>query len=129
MPRVDRRLSVPWWAAAIVATWLAGIVTFEALTPGELSLCHFKQVTGLPCPTCGTTRAVKSIATGRLMMGFAFNPMMVTALALGFAWLALRVGFGRNVVLVLTRNQRRAAWTLVGMAVLANWAYLVARGV
>jgi hypothetical protein len=31
----------------------------------SVNICLFRQVTGIPCPSCGTTHAVLSIAQGR----------------------------------------------------------------
>jgi Protein of unknown function (DUF2752) len=47
------------------------------------SVCLFKEVTGLPCPSCGTTRSLLLLAHGRLRDSFMMNPFgMMLALAL-----------------------------------------------
>jgi uncharacterized membrane protein YfcA len=38
-------------------------------------LCLFRNLTGLPCPFCGTTRSVGSILQGNLDAALAFNPL------------------------------------------------------
>jgi hypothetical protein len=47
------------------------------------SVCLFKEVTGLPCPSCGTTRSLLLLAHGRFRDSFMMNPFgMMLALAL-----------------------------------------------
>lgn len=38
-------------------------------------LCLFRNLTGLPCPFCGTTRSIGSILQGDLGMALGFNPL------------------------------------------------------
>jgi len=38
-----------------------------------VSVCLFRNVTGIPCPSCGTTHAVISIATGDFRKAFHEN--------------------------------------------------------
>jgi len=45
--------------------------------------CSFKQVTGLPCPGCGGTRAVCFLAEGNLWQSFQNHPFVVYT-GLGF---------------------------------------------
>ncbi len=37
--------------------------------------CLFKYITNIPCPSCGTTRAVLSIISGDLGAGLKYNPL------------------------------------------------------
>ncbi len=46
--------------------------------------CIFKGVTGLPCPTCGYSRAIGSLLAGDLVRSFLHNPGWII-------WLALQV--------------------------------------
>jgi hypothetical protein len=39
------------------------------------TLCIFKNVTGIPCPSCGTTRSIISLMQGDLMKGVYLNPI------------------------------------------------------
>ncbi len=40
----------------------------------ELTVCFFKNVTDIPCPSCGTTRAVLKIANGNFLDSILLNP-------------------------------------------------------
>jgi Protein of unknown function (DUF2752) len=40
-----------------------------------ISVCLFKNITGLPCPSCGTTRALIYIMKGQFFDAFNINPL------------------------------------------------------
>lgn len=41
--------------------------------------CPLLELTGIPCPTCGGTRALAALAAGRWLEGFAWNPAAAAA--------------------------------------------------
>lgn len=84
---------------------------------------------GMPCPTCGATRAALCLADGRWSAALTVNPLATIALLGSLAggllapvWVcagapipAVELGRGRRILII---------------ALLAiNWIYLVARGV
>jgi len=90
--------------------------------------CPLRAATGIPCATCGMTRAFVSAAQGDLPAAFGASPLGAL-LALGcwaFALLAaVRVVAGRPWPALPPRAARGAV--LAGAAALAaNWAWLVA---
>ena len=94
-------------------------------------VCVFRAATGIPCLTCGATRAAGLLVTGDVAGALAMNPLATLgALALvpwGLADLAL-VARGRALSVELAPP---AAWAVRGLAIAAvigNWAYLVAAG-
>ncbi|MHC4992918.1 MAG: DUF2752 domain-containing protein, partial [Planctomycetota bacterium] len=64
--RASRRV-VPGWAAALVLAWLGLVGAAELLRPTDVStsLCNFRRLFGLPCPTCGCTRGALALFAGR----------------------------------------------------------------
>ncbi len=91
------------------------------------TLCPFRAATGVPCATCGMTRAFVRLAHGDAAGALAASPLgaLAAALAWAFALLALlRPAVGRPWPRVGPRAAR-AAGLLGGAALLANWAYLV----
>ena len=54
---------------------------------GEIP-CLFHLFTGLYCPGCGGTRAVKALLLGRPLVSFLYHPLVLfcALLALWFAW-------------------------------------------
>ncbi len=39
--------------------------------------CMFQKITGLYCPGCGGTRAVKAFFQGRLLVSFLYHPLVL----------------------------------------------------
>jgi hypothetical protein len=106
---------------------------FLSLLADRLPPCIFHQVTGYPCPTCGTTRAILALAGGRWREAVLFNPLAILAGALFFAWL---IGgwavYGMTGRFPSPRIPPRSLWPIrIGVVLLiaANWAWLIHIGV
>ena len=96
-----------------------------------LTFCVFKGLTGLPCPTCGSTRAVAQLFGLDLAGALAMNPFTTLVAVVLAAWAlvdllliprgrALRIGVSPG----LARLLRIAAFALF----FANWIYLMLAG-
>ncbi|MCZ7633314.1 MAG: DUF2752 domain-containing protein [Phycisphaerales bacterium] len=125
----SRRLPVPWWIVAIVVLWGGSVMALELWRThgGDAPItCTLRRATGIPCGTCGSTRAVFSLAQGDAASALRYNPFVT----IGGAALAgvgvMRIGFGKRLNLGLGTHGRRIAWCLVGAAFIANWAYIIA---
>lgn len=110
------------------ASAAVGLLHLDAL---PWRLCVFKVVTGWPCLTCGSTRALGRLFALDPAGAFAMNPLAaLLALALvpwGLADAAL-IGQGRALSLELTPRATLVARVLAVALVGANWAYLVIAG-
>lgn len=95
------------------------------------TLCAFKALTGLPCASCGSTRALARLARLDLAGALALNPVFAAAALLLGAWaiadLALLVR-GRTLSLEVSARQSALLSLAVGAALALNWAYLIAAG-
>jgi hypothetical protein len=119
---------------AILAAW--GLVAIGAIAVLHLdrlpfSLCVFKAVTGLPCMTCGTTRALARLAHLDLTGALAMNPLAALGALASLPWAAADLALlprGRTLSLELSPAAARVARIAAVTAVLANWAWLVAAG-
>jgi len=124
----DRRIAWLGLAAATVALLALPLVGRVApLAPG----CWLHAVTGWPCPTCGSTRAVAALGRGRIVEALGWNPL-VTLVALSglvFGMAAPAWVLVARRVPVLPRPWPLAVRLLVVAAVVGNWVYLVAAGV
>lgn len=71
-----RRLALLWFTAVLSS--LAFRPLWLALAP-HLRPCFFRSLTGIPCPTCGTTRAATAFLNGDLGGAFVTNPLAALA--------------------------------------------------
>jgi len=112
----------------VLAAVVVGLLGLDRLA---LTFCVFKGLTGLPCPTCGSTRAVARLFGFDLAGALAMNPFTTVVAVVIAAWAlvdllliprgrALRVGVSPT----LARLLRIAAF----VAFLANWIYLLLAG-
>ena len=125
---VARRPAWPWWAVALCVAWLAlvGAAVYMSAARGRtVSLCLFKSLTGLPCPTCGSGRGVLKVLGGRAGAAWLRNPLLFTVLGVWAVSILLRVVFARAVRVELTAPGRRIAWLTLIALFLANWAHLI----
>ncbi len=59
--------------------------------------CPFKIITGIPCPGCGSQRAVSEIINGNILYSFeAYPPLIPILLMILFLFLHLKFDFCLN---------------------------------
>ena len=127
---VPRRLPGPGVAWALVVLALALFGVHEWMVPVEAqatTLCVFRHVTGVPCPTCGTTRSVTALARGDVTGAFGFNPLMAAVMVAVVLVVSMRVVIGKQPMIRLERQPRRVVWSLVTLLFVANWVYVIVR--
>ena len=120
----ERQLAFLWLAAAASALALRPL--WLVIAP-FLRPCVFRSLSGIPCPTCGTTRAAAAFLHGDIAAAFTANPL-ATAMGLLFvvgAPLAVLWAVARLPVPVLP--SRLPLWTRIGAITLiaANWIYVI----
>ena len=118
--RVNRRFGTRELPTFLV---LAGAAILALGTIARLFLnahlgwsCPFLEVMHLPCPSCGSTRALAALSEFRLLDAWKFNPLVVTMLAGSPLLLAVRHRLNRFA---------RWGWPLFFGAVVVNWVYLI----
>lgn len=120
LPRFRRWL--PW-------TLLAGFLAAVCLAPLEemRSLCVSRNLTGVPCPTCGVGRSLHALLHFRIGDSLYFHPLLLPYL-LGTVGLVM---YHKRRVRI---NKPLSAWfwvTVVAMAsivALAVWYYRMTNG-
>jgi hypothetical protein len=81
--------------AACIAAYAWLFIDFVYLQPhgkDATSPCIIKNVTGIPCPSCGSTRAIVSLTKGNLADSLRWNPiglLLSLILAITPFWTAL----------------------------------------
>jgi hypothetical protein len=98
-----------------------------------LPTCLLRAATGVPCPTCGGTRAAAALLSGHLTDAFAFNPLLVLAF-LGIVAYVPYAGAVACGVLAPVRTgwlegsmPPALRWGIVAL-VGGNWVYLALSG-
>jgi hypothetical protein len=94
--------------------------------------CRFHAITGLPCLTCGGTRAVRSLLEGRIVNAIEWNPLALAAVLglaafLVYAFVVVVFRLPRLRVGALTRPAATFLRVALVVAIAANWIYLVYR--
>lgn len=124
-----RQLGLLWGA---VAACLIGLAPLAGEVAGRLPGCLFRGLAGLPCPTCGTTRAVLALVRLEPVEAMTLNPLATLAV-LGLVGGGLLAGVaaaaGRPLGLPPLRGPLRLLRLSVVGAALANWAYLIRAGI
>jgi hypothetical protein len=105
------------------------LVRFLHLDHLNIPLCTFRAVTGYPCMSCGSTRALGHLARFDFIAAFRMQPgATVAALMLvlwGVADLAL-LPRKRSLRLEVSWPESRTVGVVVAVLVLLNWIYLIA---
>lgn len=55
---------------------------FQNYPISQLHACFIKQITGLPCPSCGSTRSAMSLLSGHVQEAFIYNPLGIVLVIL-----------------------------------------------
>jgi len=128
-PRRDDYQVAALWALSVGAA--LALRPFWTAVAGLLPACLWHRWSGLPCPGCGTTRALVRVLHGDVTAGLSLNPLaacaacMFVAAGLGApAWLATG-----GLVPVFESRPRPVALAVAAVLVVLNWAWLFASGV
>lgn len=123
-----RQLGLLW---GFVAVALVALSPLGADLADLLPECPLKALVGLPCPTCGSTRAALALSHLDLSTALALNPL-ATAGWLGFVgggWLAGGAAAIDRPLRRLELPSSLAFRLTLPAVLLANWVYLVLAGV
>ena len=122
----ERQLALLWLAAAVSAIvlrplWLAAAPHFGS--------CVFRSLTGIPCPSCGTTRAATAFLQGDLITAFINNPLAALAGLLFVVGAPIAVIWTTARWSVPSLSNPLPFWVRIGAVCLiaANWIYLIVK--
>ena len=129
--RLRARAGAPPLGAIFAGIGLIGGIAVSLLHLDRLpfALCVFKNLTGLPCPTCGSTRAIGRLFALDLAGALAMNPLATLGAGVVAAWaLADLVLLPRGRALGIDVQPRLASRLRIAalLVFLLNWAYLLA---
>lgn len=129
--RVPRR---PGWSRAsviVTCSWLAivGAITLVGhVIHANFTLCPLRQLTGIPCAGCGTTRGVLAMLRGHPLTALAWNPLGCVLIWAFVLHTGLRLSAGVALRIGPLSWRAKMAGLACGVALLlANWAYVLHR--
>lgn len=103
---------------------------------GRFNVCIIKRATSLPCPSCGSTRAVEALIHGHFIESILWNPigiLLVAILIIAPLWIVKDMisksnsfyNWHKNFEILL--KKKRYAIPLI-MLVMANWIWNMYKG-
>lgn len=121
----------PPWGALLLGTGVLGVALVGLLHLDHLpfSFCLFKTMTGLPCPTCGTTRAFGRLFALDAAGAFALNPLATLGAFGLLAWGSVEILLlpsRRALAVDVSDGLGRGLRVAVILAVVLNWLFLIA---
>lgn len=77
-------------SVVVLPLFALGFVLARFAAPAFLLLpaCTFRAALGLPCPSCGMTRAGLALAQGELFQAFTYQPLFVIGIGILSVWSA-----------------------------------------
>ncbi|MFY8065451.1 MAG: DUF2752 domain-containing protein [Flavobacterium sp.] len=114
---------------------LAGFIylfyNIDTLQSQTFRVCIIKNVTGYPCPSCGTTRAVTLLLKGRFIESLALNPIgiVVAIIMIIFPiWILIDIIFKKETFYFWYKKAEgtiRKPWlaSILIVLVLLNWIW------
>jgi hypothetical protein len=120
-----RQLAFLWGGAALAC---AAAAPFARELAAGTAACAFRAITCVPCPTCGGTRALLALARLDLAAALAWNPLVTLGVAFFFAGGLVALVRALRGQGVPDPTPPRWAGAALGLALAANWAFVVFAG-
>lgn len=113
-----------------IAGWLWLAYHFTGASSG-ITPCIIKSVSGIPCPSCGTTRGIESLILGRYSEAILHNPLSLISLPLliisSLLLLTDLLFKKRNFYTLYTRGEqllkKRYISIIVILLIASNWIW------
>ncbi len=124
-PSSTSGISKPWLIATVF--WFLSVAVFaylNHLAGTRYTLCLFKNLTDLPCPGCGGTRATLALLKGHWLAAFAFNPLVSSIFVLSPLFI-LSYGWNARKKNAERWQPGRTFWIITIALVLGNWLYVI----
>lgn len=116
--------------AGVLALGLVAACLANPDRPLPIEVCAFKRFTGLPCPTCGLTRALCHALRGDWMVSLRYHPAGIFVAAILIGWMFVSAAEAvRGQPLIDPRSRLQTSLLTVGVALsLVSWIVRLASG-
>ena len=107
---------------------IAALAVYRFMPP---TVCMFHSVTGVPCLSCGASRAVEAFFGGDFIGMFYYNPLIVLFCGALFFFSLFKLVeyiFKFELKIRVSEKYSLIARTLVITLIAANWLFLIVTG-
>jgi len=126
-------------STACVAGYIWLLITYNRSVSngGEPGVCIFKRLTGIPCPSCGSTRSVLSLLKGDVLAALYWNPfgfILMAIMVISPIWILYDlIGKKETLFQVYTNSEKflKRKWVAISaiLIVLLNWIWNIYKGI
>ena len=120
------------FACFVGYSWLLFSLQHEhKIQSQEFTVCLFKKVTTVPCPSCGTTRSVMQLSHGNFLSAILINPfgiivgliMIIAPVWIGYDFIQKKETFYIAYLKIETILRKRKVAIVLIVLVIANWIW------
>jgi len=116
--------------------WLYYNITQNVAENKSLSVCLIKHLTNIPCPSCGSTRAIVSLVKGNVIEALKINPFGFLVAAIMFIapfWIVIDIATRSNTLfsfyLKTETHLKKPKFAIpLILLVTANWIWNISKG-
>ncbi len=128
---LSSEMASPRKAGTVISVILGIIILLSLIldaAPQNVSLCLIHAFTGLPCPSCGMTRAFVSLGHGDIHTAVLLNPASIPiyiATWIVFVLALLQVAYGKKYIEIIWSKYRRILFPVILTMMAFAWIYLL----
>lgn len=116
--------------------WLSFSFTSSAIGNNSVEVCIVKHVTGMPCPSCGSTRSVISLTKGDFQQALTTNPLgyiIGLIMLISPLWISFDVVTRKSSLFAFYKklefNLKKTQYALpLLLLVIFNWIWNITKG-
>lgn len=115
---------------------LAGYIWLFLFDLGGETVCLFKRLFHIPCPSCGATRAIAALMRGEVKEALFLNPigiLLVLMLVVIPLWILVDVTLKKDTYYLFYKKTdelfgKKYVFLFFALLVLANWVWNITKG-
>jgi len=120
--------------SVIIISILTGyffLINYFELNHG-ITVCYFKNITGIPCPSCGSTRATYALLHGNVLSSILINPLAIITnfiIFISIFWMIFDIIKNKETFCpFLKRDWDTIIKIIGGLLILINWGWNIHNG-
>lgn len=116
--------------------WLYFSITSNIAENNSVKVCLIKRLTNIPCPSCGSTRSIVSLAKGNFIEALDLNPtgyIIAAIMLIAPVWIIVDVVLNNNSLFnfyqKIESNLRKPKYAIsLILLVIINWIWNIVKG-